>query len=62
MPQTASDELGGEVHILGDVCRRHSGAKKQKTKGKIKMTDIAVSTGGFTPELWSSKININLDN
>lgn len=26
------------------------------------MTDIAVSTGGFTPELWSEKININLDN
>ena len=25
------------------------------------MTDIAVSTGGFTPELWSEKININLD-
>ena len=26
------------------------------------MTDIAVSTGGFTPEIWSEKININLDN
>ena len=26
------------------------------------MTSIAVSTGGFTPELWSEKININLDN
>ena len=26
------------------------------------MTDIAVSTGGFTPEIWSQKININLDN
>lgn len=25
------------------------------------MTDIKVSTGGFTPELWSDKININLD-
>lgn len=26
------------------------------------MTSIAVSTGGFTPEIWSEKININLDN
>lgn len=26
------------------------------------MTDIAVSTGGFTPQIWSDKININLDN
>lgn len=25
------------------------------------MTDISVKAGGFTPELWSSKININLD-
>ena len=25
------------------------------------MTNIKVSTGGFTPELWSDKININLD-
>lgn len=25
-------------------------------------TEIKVSTGGFTPELWSEKININLDN
>ena len=25
------------------------------------MTAIAVSTGGFTPEIWSEKININLD-
>lgn len=25
-------------------------------------TDIKVSAGGFTPELWSEKININLDN
>lgn len=26
------------------------------------MTDIAVSTGGFTPELWSEKLNVTLDN
>lgn len=26
------------------------------------MTDIAVSTGGFTPELWSEKLNVELDN
>ena len=26
------------------------------------MTSIAVSTGGFTPEIWSQKINIALDN
>lgn len=26
------------------------------------MTDIAVSTGGFTPELWSQKLNVTLDN
>ena len=26
------------------------------------MTSINVSTGGFTPEIWSEKININLDN
>lgn len=26
------------------------------------MTDISVKAGGFTPEIWSEKININLDN
>lgn len=26
------------------------------------MTEIAVSNGGFTPQIWSDKININLDN
>lgn len=26
------------------------------------MTSIVASTGGFTPEIWSEKININLDN
>lgn len=26
------------------------------------MTDISVKAGGFTPEIWSNKININLDN
>ena len=25
------------------------------------MTAITVKAGGFTPELWSDKININLD-
>ena len=26
------------------------------------MTDISVKTGGFTPEIFSNKLNINLDN
>ena len=26
------------------------------------MTEIAVANGGFTPQIWSDKININLDN
>lgn len=26
------------------------------------MTEIAASTGGFTPELWSAKLNVELDN
>ncbi|MGN1153574.1 MAG: hypothetical protein ACI4S3_06060 [Candidatus Gastranaerophilaceae bacterium] len=25
------------------------------------MAEIQVSTGGFTPQIWSDKININLD-